>query len=120
VSDQNLTTHFYKRDPCNFYKAVFKECGSHHVDLEVFEVLSEDDTEHGRAIAIFSCKWDGCSHVGFRDPSLNKDWVHVCGTRQMVDVLKMMVWAWNLCMEKLISMGFGDGECVSVIEDGAQ
>lgn len=46
-------------------------------------------------IGVVHLKWDGCAHVGLRDPELNKEWVHVCGAKHMLDTLNALLWAWT-------------------------
>ena len=91
---------------------VAKEEGphSHSVTLRVYEVGAwhsdgRPDLECLDEVAHFYVKWDGCSHVGFRDPELNKEWVHVCGSKHMRRTLAMLAWAWNLCAAKLKDKG---------------
>lgn len=43
--------------------------------------------------AIF-LKWDGCAHIGLRDPELDSNWVHVCGPEDMEDTLHALRHSW--------------------------
>lgn len=44
-------------------------------------------------IAHIFLKWDGCAHVGLRDPELDSEWVHVCGARNFAQTLRILAWA---------------------------
>lgn len=59
-------------------------------------------------VAVLSVKADGCSHIGFRDPELSHNWVHVCGTQNMQDTLKMLAWAWNIAYECLKEKAYAE------------
>lgn len=48
-------------------------------------------------------KWDGCCHLGLRDVSLNKDWVHICGAKSMRKTLQMLEWAWKQAQDRISS-----------------
>lgn len=75
-------------------------------DCETNEAIYEAmwDDNDGEVACVFM-KWDGCSHIGLRDPSLDKNWTHVCGAKSLVVYLKMLVWAWNLGTDYLKAQG---------------
>lgn len=105
-TNQILTAHDYvDANGRARWRATFTEVGSHHCDLAVHELdygaPGEPMTPAPEEIAILSVKWDGCAHIGFRDPGLGRNWVHVCGAADMAEVLRMLQWAWNLCYEKM-------------------
>jgi hypothetical protein len=99
-----LTSHDYEGPDSHVrWRATFQEIESHHCFLHVHEldVCGQDDNAEAKPVLVVNVKWDGCAHVGFRDEALGSNWVHVCGADSMADVLRMMQWAWNLCIDKL-------------------
>lgn len=108
----NLLGEMKNQDGLVVYRAVLdQERGnSHSLTFTVWEITSwesdDEPTDNGIEVATFFVKWDGCSHVGFRDPSLGSNWVHVCGVKHMVATLDMLKWAWNLAATTLVSRGF--------------
>jgi hypothetical protein len=80
-----------------------------YTSFKVYEVTAWTDDEpileigqFGiQEVATFSVKWDGCSHIGFRDPELGNEWVHVCGSLNMQETIQMLAWAWNLDMDQM-------------------
>lgn len=96
------------------YIAKTEDEHSHAVTLRVYQVTAWDGSKQDapdivEEVAIFYVKWDGCAHIGFRDPTMSKEWVHVCGVREMEMVLRMMAWAWNIAKHELNKRGFTDG-----------
>jgi hypothetical protein len=108
------------KDAHGFIKYIAKVTDehSHSVTLTIFEVDAWDVAGEPFGpfdeVAVFYVKWDGCAHVGFRDPGLGKEWVHVCGADYMYMTIKMMEWAWDLAAEMLRRKGFTDGDLSSV------
>lgn len=74
----------------------------------IYEVTGSDP-ENGNApteweeVGEIFLKWDGCAHVGFRSPSMQKNWVHVCGEAQFDRSLKMLRWAWDTAKARITS-----------------
>jgi len=88
---------------------------SHSVSITIFDVTGWEDNgspaeELLEEVAVIEMKCDGCSHVGFRCPALNNEWVHTCGAPEMEKYLVTIKWGWNLCVDWLREKGF-DNSC---------
>jgi hypothetical protein len=52
-------------------------------------------------VAKIYLKWDGCCHLGLRDPQLGNEWTHVCGAKTMEETLAMLRWMWVQAQQKI-------------------
>lgn len=48
-------------------------------------------------------KWDGCCHIGVRDPGLENHWTHVCGACDFRRMLNILEWAWKEARKRIDS-----------------
>jgi hypothetical protein len=46
-------------------------------------------------------KWDGCCHIGVRDPGLDNHWTHVCGAADFRRTLNILEWAWKEARKRI-------------------
>lgn len=121
-----LSAHDYIIDGEPQFQARLESRSDTHVALKVFEAHGWGTAPDGTScphwdpepIVSLSMKWDGCSHLGFRDPVLGKEWVHVCGPEKFEQYLLMLQWAWNLARSLIpefdSSVGGGEVEVVKV------
>ena len=99
------------------YKAVLTDIGSHHVDLAAYAsdgMERSSDREPWRQVwspvetAVLTMKWDGCAHLGYRDPGLGHNWAHICGTGGFIREHQMLAWLWMLSLKLVGELGFED------------
>lgn len=81
-------------------------------EATIHEVEAWDDDGPCDAIEIgrIYMKWDGCTHVGLRDPTMSKEWVHVCGAEHMRRVLSILEWAWREAQARIPKFDESIGE----------
>ena len=100
-------THLNERGELDFYMIRDPDSHSEHTFTGVaYEVTAWEDAAckipyEATEVAKIYLKRDGCAHVGFRDPELDNEWVHVCGQTSMEQSLKMLRWMWVVAQKQI-------------------
>lgn len=70
-------------------------------EVDGWHVPHTGEYEFDNEIGTLSLKWDGCAHLGLRDPELDNNWVHTCGPQQFRRYIDALEWAWKTAQDMI-------------------